>query len=198
MLIVFGKWESWMSLTDYLPPRRRITLTESGVTTEDDSMPAPDVSRLMLRVFGEKPEDVALTQENAPRKFEVAFDVLKRGAEALDDLQHRSEELRAEIEAITERSRADLEAAERQTREWQQLATVMKAKYEDAQSQIGELEARVEAAEQEIEDVEHRAAQSEQRAVKMERLATDLHDEIMSAFGSYSAERAALDSRELN
>ena len=189
-----------MSLTDYLPPRRRITLTESGVTTEDDSMPAPDVSRLMLRVFGEKPEDAGrVQQDGSPRKFEVAFDVLKRGAEALDDLQHRSEELRAEIEAVTERSRADLEVAERQTREWQQLATVMKAKYEDAQSQIAELEARVEAAEQEIEDVEQRAAVSEQRAVKMERLATDLHDEIMSAFGSYSAERAALEnSRDLN
>ena len=138
-----------MSLTDYLPPRRRIALAEPATVTSPPAFPAPDVSRLMLRVFGERPDDVDRggDRQGAPRKFEVAFDVLKRGAEALDELQHRCEELRAEIVALTERSRVELEASERQTREWQQLATVMKAKYEDSQVQLSDMEARAEAAE---------------------------------------------------
>ena len=184
-----------MSLTDYLPPRRRIALADSGTVSAGNGYPTPDVSRLMMRVFGEKPEDGDRGAEHlgAPRKFEVAFDVLKRGAEALDELQHRCEDLRAEIDALSERSRADLEAAEHETREWQQLATVMKAKYEDSRAQLGTMETRAEAAESRAQEVERRVEASEQRANRMERLASDLHDEIIAAFGSYTAERAAID-----
>lgn len=189
-----------MSLTDYLPPRRRIALAEPATVTSPPAFPAPDVSRLMLRVFGERPDDVDRggDRQGAPRKFEVAFDVLKRGAEALDELQHRCEELRAEIVALTERSRVELEASERQTREWQQLATVMKAKYEDSQVQLSDMEARAEAAESRAEDAERRAETAELRANRMERTATDLHDEILAVFGNFSAERAAIESNEFN
>lgn len=181
-----------MSLVQMKPQRRPMPLDLERAVPEGDQSQAPDITTFMARVFGDPPAEARETEGAAspPRTFEVAFDVLKRGAEALGELQDRCDHLQSELASLSERSRLELETSESARTEWQQLATAMKEKLNETQTRLDEMNRFAETATSRADAATARAEAAERRASTMEKVAIALHDDILAAFGGFTRARS--------
>ena len=181
-----------MSLVAMKPRQPPVALELEQILAEDAPAQAPDINTFMARVFGAPPEEARDVEASSPRTFEVAFEVLKRGSEALGEMQSRCEELQSALEAVTEQAQRDLEASEHARTEWQQLATAVSEKLEAAHGDLEELRQSANSERIRADAAIARAEAAERRAFAMEKVATALHDDILAAFGGFTKARSAL------
>ncbi len=89
-----------MSLVQMKPRQPPVALEFERILAEEGQAQAPDINTFMARVFGTPPVEAREVEASSPRTFEVAFEVLKRGSEALGEMQSRCEQLESALVAI--------------------------------------------------------------------------------------------------
>lgn len=125
---------------------------------------------------------------------DVALALVTRAANTIDVLQSRCNQLDADANELRERLKTETETAERVIKDWERLATAMKAQLQECETRIAGLQERLEAAEARAEASETRAEAAEQQATVEEEIASSLREKILSAFASGSPTQTAIDS----
>ncbi|HEX4766839.1 MAG TPA: hypothetical protein VH414_11250 [Lichenihabitans sp.] len=156
----------------------------------------------------------SLTQaRQGDAEYTSAFRLVHKASEAIDVLQERCRRLESDIRDTNERSRSEAESSERVIKDWERLATALKAQLSkteanlaDAQQSLKALEERAAAAETRIQETEQRlqasdlrAQEAETRAMAAEQLASQeselalsFQHTIIEAFGTDSRLSSAL------
>ncbi len=125
---------------------------------------------------------------------DVAMALVTRAANTIDTLQSRCNQLEANAIDLRDRLKNETEAAERVIKDWERLATAMKAQLQECETRIAGLQERLEAAEARAEAGEVRARAAEQQANVEEEISSSFREKILSAFGSGSQTHAAIDA----
>ena len=132
--------------------------------------------------------------EEAETDNDVAFALVTRAANTIDVLQNRCNQLETNTAELRDRLKTETETAERVIKDWERLATAMKAQLQDCETRIAGLQERLEAAEARAEAGETRALAAEQQANVEEEISSTLREKILSAFGSGSHTQAAIEA----
>ena len=149
----------------------------------------PSVESVISRVFGPVPESRALSEDDEaqPRDFDVAFDVLRKGAEYLEELQARCVRLQAELTRSHEQHRTDLELARDELLRWQHAAADLKGRYQQSQAQLAEANRISALFEDKAARESRRAEEAERKSSTFEDIAMAFHDQIVTVFGAADA-----------
>lgn len=141
----------------------------------------------LLRRPANRPEiSFVPSREVHSSKLEISLNVLRRGAEALEEMEQRCKALQSDLDDLTNRARDDRDASDRTIGELQQMAIGLKQAYEDAQHYIADLEGRLAETEATMRSERARAERAEQKADNIGRVARVLEEEILSAFGKFN------------
>ena len=163
---------------------------ESGLDGAGRLTHLPSVESVISRVFGPGPSSRVppVDTEPQPRDFDVAFDVLRKGADYLEELQARCARLQAELMRSHEQHRADLEVARDELLGWQQAAAELKGRFQQSQAQLAEANRIGALFEDKAARESRRAEEAERKSTAFENIAMAFHDQIVAVFGAADAQ----------
>ena len=192
------------------------SISKSPVEPRKISTPLPQEAGLWAKM-SPKPapsgDDAQLL--NKESDYTSVLRLIQKASDAIDNLQDRCRRLENDVLETNERLQAEATSSERVIKDWEQLATTLKAKLttmeadlaaalqkvKSADERANAAETRAQASESRLQasytrahDAEARATAAEKRVAKEIELATSFRQKIIETFGSGSRLSALLDA----
>lgn len=119
---------------------------------------------------GTKPRLLAGHGRHGGPEYVSAYQLIQKASETFDALQERYRRLDAEMRKSNERFRSELHEAERVIKDWERLATGLKAQLERSEAHGAELQQRLTVFENRVEFLETELKASEDRLAASQAL----------------------------
>lgn len=155
-----------------------------------------DLGQLARRISAVPQASVVASLPLPPLRVpsDTALDLLGEVAAALTTLMGRCKTLESALAAAKDEARAEIETARDVAREWQEVASTLKAKVDDADRTLAAMRSRAEAAERELAETQATADRSQQAAAEAECLSSLFQEKVIASFGIGSAGHSILEN----